>query len=71
MRNSEQNVLLEVVQAYMGVIRDTQLVALRQDNVSFLQAQVKSAQDRLDIGEGTKLDVSQAQTSLATGIASM
>jgi outer membrane protein len=32
---------------------------------------VKSSQDRLDIGEGTKLDVSQAQTSLATGIASM
>jgi outer membrane protein len=71
MRNSEQNVLLEVVQSYMGVIRDSQLVRLRQDNVSFLQAQVKSSQDRLDIGEGTKLDVSQAQTSLATGIASM
>jgi len=70
LRNSEQNTLLEVVQAYMGVIRDTQLVKLRQDNVNFLQAQVKSSQDRLDIGEGTKLDVSQAQTSLATGVAS-
>jgi outer membrane protein len=70
MRNAEQNVLLDVVQAYMGVIRDTQLVKLRSDNVNFLQAQVKSANDRLDIGEGTKLDVSQAQTSLATGIAS-
>jgi len=69
LRNAEQNVLLSVVQAYMGVIRDTQLVQLRADNVTFLRAQVKSAQDRLDIGEGTKLDVSQAQTSLATGIA--
>ncbi|MFD1944212.1 TolC family outer membrane protein [Paradevosia shaoguanensis] len=70
LRNAEQNVLLSVVQAYMGVIRDSQLVQLRSDNVKFLQAQVKSAQDRLDIGEGTKLDVSQAQTGLATGVAS-
>jgi len=70
MRNTEQTLLLSVVQAYMGVIRDTQLVQLRSDNVKFLQAQVKSAQDRLDIGEGTKLDVSQAQTSLANGEAS-
>ncbi|AKR55626.1 hypothetical protein XM25_07385 [Devosia sp. H5989] len=70
LRNAEQNVLLSVVQAYMGVIRDSQLVQLRSDNVKFLQAQVKSSQDRLDIGEGTKLDVSQAQTSLATGVAS-
>lgn len=70
MQNQEQNVLLAVVEAYMNVVRDTQLVQLRADNVTFLQAQVKSAQDRLDIGEGTKLDVSQAQTRLAIGVAS-
>jgi len=70
LQNSEQNVFLAVVQAYMGVIRDTQLVKLRQDNVSFYQAQVQSAKDRLDIGEGTKIDVSQAQARLAQGTAS-
>ena len=32
----------------MSVIRDTQLVKLRQDNVTFFQAQVQSAKDRLD-----------------------
>ena len=51
LQNSEQNVFLAVVQAYMGVIRDTHLVKLRQDNVSFYQAQVQSAKDRLDIGD--------------------
>jgi outer membrane protein len=70
LQNSEQNVFLAVVQAYMGVIRDTQLIKLRQDNVSFYQAQVQSAKDRLEIGEGTKIDVSQAEARLAQGTAS-
>jgi outer membrane protein len=69
LRNAEQNVLLSVVQAYMGVVRDTQLVKLRQDSVNFFQAQVQSAQDRLQIGEGTRIDVSQAQARLASGMA--
>lgn len=70
LQNSEQNVFLAVVQAYWGVIRDTQLVQLRQENVKFYEAQVKSARDRLDIGEGTKIDVSQAEARLAQGTAS-
>jgi outer membrane protein len=69
LQNSEQNVLLAVVQAYMGVIQFTQIVQLRQDSVKFYQAQVQSANDRLKIGEGTKLDVSQAQARLAQATA--
>jgi outer membrane protein len=70
LQNAEQNVLLAVVQTYMGVIQNTQLVQLRQANVKFYQAQVDSANDRLKIGEGTKIDVSQAQARLAQGTAS-
>lgn len=66
-RNTEQTVLLAVVQAYMSVLSDRQLVALRRDNVSFFQAQLKSAQDRLEVGEGTRIDVAQAQARLAQG----
>src|SRR3569833_2207838 len=47
LQNAEQNVLLAVVQAYMGVIQNTQIVQLRQANVKFYQAQVDSANDRL------------------------
>lgn len=68
-QNAEQNVLLSVVSAYMGVIRDTQLVQLTADNLKFFQAQLDSANDRLRIGEGTKIDVSQAQTRLAQSTA--
>lgn len=70
LRNAEQNVLLAVVNAYMSVIRDFELVKLRQDSVSFFDAQLKSAKDRLDVGEGTKIDVAQAQARLAQGAAS-
>ncbi|MBU1306186.1 MAG: TolC family outer membrane protein [Alphaproteobacteria bacterium] len=66
-RNSEQNVLLAVVQAYMSVLSNSQLVALRQENLSFFQAQLQSARDRLDVGEGTRIDVAQAQARLAQG----
>ena len=70
LQNSEQNVLLAVVQAYMGVIQYTQLTQLRQESVKFYQAQLQSSNDKLKIGEGTKLDVSQAQARLAQATAS-
>ncbi len=69
LRNAEQNVLLSAARAYFNVIRDTKLVQLRADNVSFFTAQVKSARDRLNIGEGTRIDVAQAKARLASGVA--
>jgi outer membrane protein len=66
-RNTEQNVLLAVVQAYMTVLSNRQLVALRQENVNFFSAQLQSAKDRLDVGEGTRIDVAQAEARLAQG----
>lgn len=68
-RVTEQTVLLAAANAYVGVVRDTRLVKLRADIVTFLRAQAKSAQDRLNIGEGTKIELSQAQASLAQAVA--
>lgn len=70
-RNTEQNVLLSVIQAYMSVLSDRQLVALRRENVSFFTAQLQSSQDRLDVGEGTRIDVAQARARLAQGQATL
>ncbi|MBJ7576639.1 TolC family outer membrane protein [Devosia sp. MC532] len=67
LRNTEQNVLLNVVQAYMDVLRFRELVSLRQENIAFFQAQLRSAQDRLEVGEGTRIDVAQAQARAAQG----
>lgn len=70
-RSAEQQVLFQVVQTYMAVLSGRELLALRQDNINFFQAQLQSAQDRLDVGEGTRIDVAQAQARLAQGQAGL
>lgn len=69
LRNAEQNVLLSAAIAYVDVVRGIELASLRAENVTFLEAQVESAQDRLSIGEGTRIDVSQAEARLAQAVA--
>ena len=69
LRNSEQNVLLSAASAYFAVVRDTQLASSRSENVQFLQAQVDSAEERFRIGEGTSIDVAQAEARLAGAVA--
>jgi outer membrane protein len=65
LRTTEQTVLYQVIQAYLNVLSGRETLALRQDNINFFRAQLQSAQDRLDVGEGTRIDVAQAQARLA------
>ncbi|MBS1183459.1 MAG: bepC [Proteobacteria bacterium] len=65
LRNTEQSTLLETVSAYMNVILSGQVLELRRSNVAFLQEQVRAANDRFSVGEGTRTDTSQAQAALA------
>jgi len=69
LRGTEASVMLSVVQAYMNIILNTQLVTLTTDTQQFYQSQVKAAQDRQNIGEGTKIDVEQAQAAYANAVA--
>lgn len=64
-RNVEQNVLLSVAQAYVNVLTNSRIVQIREENIGFVRAQLQSARDRLELGEGTQLDVAQAQAGLA------
>ncbi len=61
----EQQVLLETVQAYMEVIRATQFVSLRKNNVELITEELRAARDRFDVGEATRTDVSIAEARLA------
>ncbi len=65
LRNTTQTVLLDAVQAYMNVIRNRQIAALRARNIEFLSEQLRAARVRLDVGEGTRTDVAQADASRA------
>lgn len=61
----EQDVLFQAVQAYMNVIRDRQIVSLRQKNVGVLQEQLRAANVRLDAGVITRTDVAQVRARLS------
>jgi outer membrane protein len=54
-------VLLDATAAYMDVVRDREIVALRQRNVGALSEQLRGATARFDVGEITRTDVEQAR----------
>lgn len=69
LRNTEQNILFNAASAYMDVIRDRQIAALRERNLQFLTEQVRAAQSRFDVGEGTRTDVAQAEAGRSSAVA--
>jgi len=71
LRNTVQNKLFDAAQAYMDVVRDTAILDIRQRNVLFLREQVRSANERFNVGENTRTDVAQASARLATARAAV
>lgn len=61
----EQNVLLAAVRAFMDVRRDSEIVALRQNNLRVITRELRATEDRFDVGEVTRTDVALAQARLA------
>ncbi|PKP67078.1 MAG: secretion protein [Alphaproteobacteria bacterium HGW-Alphaproteobacteria-8] len=61
----EQQVLLETVTAYVDVLRDQEFVRLAENNVRVIAEQLRASQDRFEVGEVTRTDVSQAEARLA------
>lgn len=71
LRNEEQNRLYEAVTAYMDVYQFRQIAVLRERNLAALNEQVRAARARLDVGEGTRTDVAQADASRSTAVAAL
>ncbi|MET0259416.1 MAG: TolC family outer membrane protein [Methylobacterium sp.] len=69
LENTVQNTLLNTVTVYMNVRRDREIAAFRRQNLNFLNEQVRAAQARFDVGEGTRTDVAQAQAEQALATA--
>ena len=62
---TEQTVLLNGATAFMDVIRDRQIVVLRERSVSFFAEELKAANARFSVGEITRTDVAQARAALS------
>ena len=71
LRNTAQNTLFDAASAYMDVIQYRQIARRREQSLSFLNEQVRAANARLEVGEGTKTDVAQAQASQAAAVAQL
>jgi outer membrane protein len=65
LRNTQETTLFDAASAYMDVILNRQIAKFRERNLAFLNEQVRAAKSRLDVGEGTRTDVAQAQASQA------
>lgn len=65
MRFKEQATLQDGAMAYMNVMRDTAVLALRSNNVAVLEAQLAHTRERYQGGDVTHTDVSQAEATLA------
>lgn len=61
----EQQVLFRAIEAYMNVRRSSEFLALRRSNVTVITQELRAAEDRFDVGEVTRTDVSLAQARLA------
>jgi outer membrane protein len=65
LRNTEQNILLEAVTAYMNLLRDLAIVELQKQNIAAVQELLRATRDRFNVGEVTRTDVAQAEARLA------
>lgn len=64
-----QTLFLDVVTAYLNVLRDQEILSLRSNNERVLQTQMEAAEARFDLGDVTLTDVSQARSRLSAATA--
>ncbi|MBL4612171.1 MAG: TolC family outer membrane protein [Emcibacter sp.] len=64
----EQKIFLDSVTAYMGVLRDIEVLALTNNNVTVLKRQLEASEDRFRVGEITRTDVAQSKARLSRSI---
>jgi outer membrane protein len=70
-RDTEQTVLLFAGTAFMDVVMNSTIVGLREQDLQFLSEQVRAAKDRLQVGEGTKTDLAQAEARYQLAVSTL
>jgi outer membrane protein len=67
LRATEQTVMQNVVTAYMNLLRELAILSLQRSNMEVLEEQLRQTRTRLESGNVTATDVSQAESRLAVG----
>ena len=68
---SEQNSLLKVITSYMDLRQAIATLELAKSNTSVLREQLRASQNRFEVGEVTRTDVSQTEARLASAISNV
>jgi outer membrane protein len=71
LRNVGQGVLLDAVTAYTNVLANQSLVEAQRSNVAFLRETLGITQKRLNAGDVTPTDTSQAEARLSRGLSDL
>ncbi len=71
LRNVGQGVLLDAVTAFTNVLANQSLVEAQRINVTFLRETLMTTRKRLDAGDVTPTDVSQAEARFSRGLADL
>src|SRR5271169_1898331 len=67
----ETSVFQAVAMGYLDVVRDQALLEVNRNNVQVLRKQLEATQDRFRVGEVTRTDVAQAESSLAQAVGNL
>jgi outer membrane protein len=71
LRAVEAMVMFAVIQGYLDVLRDQQVLAIRQADVTTLQRQVAEAEAKFDLGQVTRTDVAQAEAQYQAAVGAL
>lgn len=71
LRDIEQSVLLSAVSAYVDVIQGMEFVRIAESDVSVLEEQLRAANNRFEVGEVTRTDVSLTEAQLESSRANL
>ena len=71
LRNVGQGILLDAVTAYTNVLANQSLVEAQRSNVAFLRETLAVTQRRLNAGDVTPTDASQAEARLSRGLSDL
>ncbi len=69
--NIEQQVLYSAVSAYMDVRQATEFVAIAENDVNVLEEQLRASNNRFEVGEVTRTDVSLTEAQLESSRATL
>lgn len=67
----EQVILLQAVTTFMNVRATSETVAIQRSNIRLLREELRAAQDRFEVGEVTRTDVSLAEAALAASVSDL